>query len=360
MTVENKPTVTKKSFGKTPDGTQADIFTLTNAGGAEVRISNYGGVIVSVKVPDRNGEFDDVVLGYDTLDGYLNDRFFIGALIGPFGNRINKGKFSLNGTEIQLAQNRGGNHLHGGEIGFNKRVWDAEEFSDENGAGVRLKYLSKDGEENYPGNLSVTVTYTLTEENELKIDYSAETDKDTIVNFTNHSYFNLGGKNADDILGHMLHINGDHFLPTDETSIPTGEVRSVKDTPMDFTQPAKIGARIESDDAQLKLAAGYDQNWVLNKAGGELSLAARAYEPGSGRVMEVFTTEPGMQFYSGNRVEDMNGKDGRIHQKRSAFCLETQHYPDSPNHPHFPTTVLKPGEKFHSTTIYKFSTSDSA
>lgn len=349
-------TITKELFGNTPDGTAVDIYTLTNSTGAMARISNYGGVIVSLKMPDRSGELDDVVLGYDTLDGYLNDNFFMGALIGRYCNRIAEGKFSLNGHEIQLAQNRGGNHLHGGNVGFNRRVWNAEGRVENDEAILELTYFSPAGEEDYPGNVGVRVTYTLNNHNELAIDYYAETDADTLVNLTNHSYFNIGGKTSEDVLEHELYINGDHFLPVDDTLIPTGELREVKDTPMEFSEPTVIGARIEDDDEQLTLASGYDQNWVLNKnTAGELSLAARVYDPVSGRVMEVLTTQPGMQFYSGNRLADMHGKDGRVHQKRAALCLETQHYPDSPNKDHFPSTVLKPGEQYHQKTIYKFS-----
>lgn len=348
-------TISKDLFGKMPDGTEVDIYTLTNAAGAETRIATYGGVIVSLNVPDRNGELDDVVLGYDTLDGYVNDNFFMGALIGRYCNRIAAGKFKLNGKEIQLAQNRGGNHLHGGDVGFNKKVWNAESRVDGESAVLELSYFSPAGEENYPGNVGVKVTYTLTADNALEIDYYAETDADTLVNLTNHSYFNIGGKTSEDVLGHELYINADHFLPVDDTLIPTGEFRSVKDTPMDFLSPTVIGSRIENDDEQLKLASGYDQNWVLNKTReGELSIAARVYDPQTGRIMEVLTTQPGMQFYSGNRVADMHGKSGRVHQKRAALCLETQHYPDSPNKPEFPSTVLKPGEKYHQKTIYKF------
>ncbi len=353
MTTETKNPVTKKFFGKMPDGTGVDIFTLTNSKGAEVRITNYGGALVSLMMPDRTGEFDDVVLGYETLEEYINGNFFMGATIGRYCNRIAEGKFSLNGKDHVLAQNRGGNHLHGGDNGFHRRIWNAGPGNDN--ASLELRYFSPDGEENYPGNLRVKVTYTLTENNELKLDYFAVADKDTLVNLTNHSYFNLGGGKSEDILGHTLYIDGDKFLPVDDTLIPTGELRSVKNTPMDFTAPAPIGARIDQPDEQLELANGYDQNWVLNKTGGELSLAARVYEAASGRVMEVHTTKPGIQFYSGNRLQDMRGKNGRIHQKRAALCLETQYFPDSPNKPHFPSAVLRAGEEYDRTTIYKFS-----
>lgn len=353
---ELKTAVTKKPFGKMPDGTDVDIFTLTNSKGAEARITNYGGALVSLIIPDKTGEFDDVILGYETLDEYINGNFFMGALIGRYCNRIAEGKFSLSGTDHALAQNRGGNHLHGGNIGFHRRVWNASPGKDN--TSLELTYFSPDGEEDYPGDLRVKVTYTLSENNELRLDYFAVADKDTLVNLTNHSYFNLGGGRSEDILGHTLYINGDKFLPVDDTLIPTGELRSVKGTPMDFTEPmiaAAVGAQIDQPDEQLELANGYDQNWVLNKTGRELSLAARVYEAVSGRVMEVYTTKPGMQFYSGNRLQDMRGKNGRIHQKRAALCLETQYFPDSPNKPHFPSAVLRAGEEYNHTTIYKFS-----
>lgn len=350
-----EPIINRQPFGQMPDGTEIDIFTLVNSAGAEARISNYGGVIVSLKMPDRNGVLDDVVLGYDTLDGYLNDNFFMGALIGRYCNRIAAGGFSLNDKKYQLAQNRGGNHLHGGNVGFNKRVWKAENRVEGNDAILELTYFSPDGEEEYPGNVQVKVIYTLTAQNELKIDYLAETDKDTLVNLTNHSYFNLGGSASDSILDHMLQINADKFLPVDHTLIPTGALRRVENTPMDFISPAAIGARIQQPDEQLELASGYDQNFVLNRSGERLSYAARVEEPLSGRVMEVFTTKPGMQFYSGNRLQDMAGKNGRVHQARAAFCLETQFFPDSPNKPHFPSAVLTPGKKYRQTTIYQFS-----
>jgi aldose 1-epimerase len=355
INIEAKPSVKKEAFGKTTDGKAVEIYTLTNSKGAETRIMTYGGTLVSLKVPNRKGNFDDVVLGYDNLDGYLKDTFYIGCLIGRYGNRIAKGKFSLSGTEYSLVKNNGENHLHGGTNGFYKVIWKAKPAADKNGATLELTYLSKDGEEGYPGNLTVKVTYSLTENNDLKINYSATTDKDTVINLTQHSYFNLAGAGAGDILNHQLRINADRFTPTDSGSIPTGELRSVKATPFDFSMPTTIGARIEQADEQLKFGNGYDHNYVLNKNGQSLTLAAKVYEQTSGREMEVFTTEPAMQFYAGNFLADVKGKNGKIYRKRHGFCLETQHYPDSPNKPQFPTTVLKPNQKYFQTTIYKFT-----
>jgi len=353
MSAANSPSIHKEPFGKTEDGQAVDIYTLTNAAGAEARIMTYGGIVVSLKVPDRNGKLGDIVLGYDSLDGYLKNvgNPYFGALIGRYGNRIGKGKFTLNGHEYTLAQNNGENHLHGGNRGFDKVVWKAEEVKIAGNVGLALSYLSKDGEEGYPGNLSVRVIYTLTNDNELKIDYSATTDKDTVVNLTHHSYFNLAGSGT--ILNHELTINADRFTPIDQGLIPTGELRSVKNTPMDFTKPTAIGSRIDQKDEQLTFGKGYDHNWVLNK--GTSSPAARVYEPTSGRVIEVFTDQPGLQFYSGNFLDgSITGKYGQVYQQRSGFCLESQHFPDSPNKPSFPSTVLKPGMKYSTTTTYKF------
>jgi aldose 1-epimerase len=316
----------------------------------EIKITNYGGIITHIYVPDRNGNFDDVVLGHDTLEGYLNRSRYFGALIGRYANRIARGCFTLNGVRYSLATNNGANHLHGGLKGFDKVVWEAVEFDD----GVRLNYLSQDGEENYPGNLRATVTYSLTEENELRIEYFATTDKDTVVNLTNHSYFNLAG--GETILDHELTINADAFTPIDETLIPTGEIRNVKDTPMDFSSMTSIGARINSEYEQIRIAGGYDHNFVLRGNVGELNTAATLHDPKSGRVMEVSTTQPGMQFYSGNFLDgSLVGKGGRAYVKHSGCCLETQHFPDSPNKPSFPTTTLKPGQTYKTTTVYKFS-----
>lgn len=346
--------IEKGQFGRTNLG-QADVYTLTNANGCEVKITNYGGIVVSVKVPDKNGHLGDVVLGYETLKEYVENNPYFGALIGRCGNRIAKGKFTLNGKQYTLAVNNGENHLHGGIVGFDKVVWHAEEIKEADGVGLKLTYLSKDGEEGYPGNLSVTVRYLWTNDNELRIGYAATTDKPTVVNLTNHSYFNLACKG--DILGHELMINADRFTPVDEGLIPTGELRSVGGTAMDFRKSTAIGARIEQEDEQLKFGLGYDHNYVLNNYDGSLRVVARAYEPTTGRVLEVHTTEPGLQFYSGNFLDGtITGKYGTVYHKRHGFCLETQHFPDSPNKPSFPSTVLKPGEKYTSTTIYKFAT----
>ena len=353
-----KPGSTKKSsFGKAPDGEAVDLYTLTNKNGAEVEITNYGGSVVSVKVPDRNGKLGDVVLGFDSVDGYVNNTSYLGALIGRYGNRIGHAQFKLDGKTYTLAKNNGENTLHGGTKGFNKAVWTAKEIPAKDGQALELTYLSKDDEEGFPGNLHVRVIYTLTDSNALKINYTVTTDKDTVVNLTNHSYFNLAGPGSGDILDHVLMIEADKFTPVDSGLIPTGELGDVTGTPFDFRKPTAIGARINSDDEQIKLGGGYDHNFVLRKKPGDpFSLAARVVEPKSGRVMEVWTTEPGVQFYTGNFLDGSLKGKGVSYTKRSAFCLETQHFPDSPNKPEFPSTELKPGERYHSTTVYKFST----
>jgi len=347
----------KSAFGKMKDGQPVGLYTLTNTGGMEVAITNYGGVVVSIKAPDRSGKFADVVLGFDTFDAYLNNTPFFGALVGRYGNRIAKARFTLDGHEYHLAANDNGNTLHGGLKGFDKRLWNAKDVSTKEVPALELTYLSKDGEEGFPGNLSVTVTYSLTPKNELKIDYAATTDKDTVLNLTNHSYFNLAGQGEGDILSHLMMINGDRFTPVDATLIPTGELKSVAGTPLDFRKPTAIGARIDADDQQIKFGRGYDHNFVLNRKGGELILAARVTEPSSGRVLEVLTTQPGLQFYTGNFLDGtIHGKVGKVYPRRSAFCMETQRFPDSPNQPQFPTTALKPGKHFQSTTVFRFST----
>lgn len=339
-----------QDFGKTTDGTPVELYRLANSSGVEATIMTYGGTLVSLSTPDRNGRPGDIVLGFDKLEGYLGDHPYFGALIGRYGNRIAKGRFTLNGVEYKLAQNNGENNLHGGPRGFDRVVWQVRSAGPQS---LELGYLSKDGEEGFPGNLDVTVRYSLTDANELGIDYSATTDQDTVVNLTNHSYFNLACEG--DNLGHLLRLNADRMTPVDAGLIPTGELRSVAGTPFDFRQPVAIGARIDADDEQLKLGGGYDHNFVLNRSGEGLSQVAKAVEPKTGRVLELFSTEPGVQFYSGNFIGDMLGKGGRRYGRRSGFCLETQHYPDSPNHPSFPTTVLKPGQRYHSTTVHKFS-----
>ncbi|MFL7791075.1 MAG: aldose epimerase family protein [Anaerolineae bacterium] len=349
--------IAKEAFGKMANGTLVDLYTLTNASGMEAKITTYGGAVVSLLAPDRDGGLADVILGLETLEEYVEKSPFFGCITGRYANRIAKAKFTLNGIEYALAQNDGPNHLHGGVKGFDKVVWAAQEKSSDEGPGLELTYLSKDGEENYPGNLSVKVIYTLTNDDALRIDYLATTDADTIVNLTNHTYFNLADGGTVDVLGHELMIDADRFTPTDSTAIPTGELRSVAGTPMDFSQLTAIGARIEQDDEQLRFGHGYDHNWVLNSSDGSLALAARVREPVTGRMMEVYTTEPGIQFYSGNFLNGtITGKGGTVYRRRSGLCLETQHFPDSPNQPDFPSTVLKPGEIYQTTTIYKFTT----
>ena len=346
--------ISHTDFSSTPDGTPVQLFTLTNAKGMEARIATYGGTIVSLKTPDRNGTLADIVLGFDSLAGYLSPEPYFGALIGRYGNRIGHAKFTLGGKEYTLPKNDGDNTLHGGERGFDKRVWTAHELPD---GGLQLTYVSKDGEEGFPGNLTATVVYHLTDANELKIDYSATTDKPTVVNLTNHSYFNLKGAGTGDILDHLVTIHADRFTPVDAGLIPTGELRSVEGTPFDFRQSTAIGARIEKDDEQLKLGKGYDHNWVLNRRGNGLSLAAHVEEPTTGRVLEVLTTEPGLQFYTGNFLDGtLKGKGGSVYGHRSGFCLETQHYPDSPNKPRFPSTELKPRGHYKTSTVFRFST----
>lgn len=358
-------TVKREAFGTNGYGEAVECFTLTNESGLRVRIMNHGGVILSIETPDRNGVFADVVLGHDTAEEYTPYTPYFGCITGRFANRINGGAFVLDGKTYQLARNNNGkHHLHGGERGFDKRVWSATPLEEEN--GVQLEYLSPDGEENYPGNLSVRVTYTLSEQNELCLRYEAETDRATPVNLTNHTYFNLAGHTAGDCLGHQLMLCSDAFVVTDADSIPTGEIRSVTNTPFDFQAlPAAcehkratretIGTRIDSDDEQLRFGLGYDHNYCLQQTG-RLELAARVVEPQSGRVLETFTTEPGVQFYSGNHLEgDVRGKGGFIYPFRGGLCLETQHWPDSPNQPDFPNTILRPGDVFRSETVYRFS-----
>ena len=347
--------IDKQPFGTAPTGEPVDIYTLRNGKGAEARIMTYGGIVVSLKMPDKDGQFSDVVLGYDDLDSYVKKSPYFGALIGRYGNRIGGAKFTLDGTTYTLATNDGPNMLHGGLKGFDKRVWSATPGGSADGPQLILHYLSKDGEEGFPGNLDVTATFTLTHDNALRLEYMATTDKDTVVNLTHHGYFNLAGKG--DILSHVVMIPADRFTPVDSTLIPTGVLQPVENTPFDFRTATAIGARIGQDDEQLKFGKGYDHNWVINKTMGDLTLMARVTEPTTGRVMEVWSTEPGLQFYSGNFLDGtITGKGGRVYEHRDAFCMEPQHYPDSPNKPDFPTTELKPGEVYHNTIIYKFST----
>lgn len=343
-----------ESFGKLPSGEEVRLYTLKNANGMEARIMTYGGVVVSLKTPDRDGNLADVVLGFDDLAGYLGDEPYFGALIGRYGNRIGGAKFALDGKTYTLAVNNGPNALHGGLKGFDKVNWKVES------AGARslaLSYVSADGEEGYPGELRVKVTYTLTDNNGLRLDYEAVTSKPTVVNLTNHSYFNLKDDGASPILDEVLTLNADRFTPVDETLIPTGELRPVEGTPFDFRQPTVIGARIDADNDQIRYAGGYDDNWVINRTGDGLVKAATVYDPTTGRVMEVLTTQPGVQFYTANFLDGtLTGKGGIVYARRSALCLETQHFPDSPNKPEFPSTVLRPGETYSNTTIYRFST----
>ena len=345
--------IAEEPFG-TADGKPVALYTLENANGVQARICNYGGIVVSLKAPDRDGKFDDVVLGYDKLADYQKASPYFGCLVGRYGNRIAKGKFSLNGQQYSLVTNNYPNALHGGTKGFDKVVWDARPFQSAAGPALELKYVSKDMEEGYPGTLSVTAVYTLTKDNGLRLDYTATTDKDTVVNLTQHSYFNLacGG----DILGHEVMIDADKFTPVDATLIPTGELRPVAGTPFDFTKPTAIGARVNQTDEQLKFGGGYDHNWVLKKPMGKLEVIACVHEPKTGRVLEVLSTEPGLQFYCGNFLDGSNvGKGGRVYHFRNGFCMEPQHYPDSPNQPNFPSVVLKPGQTYKNTIIYRFS-----
>jgi len=355
--------VQRASFGTLPDGRGVEVFTLTTASGVEVRTIPYGAIILSIRVPDRAGKIDDVVLGFDTLDGYLKPPPYFGAVVGRYGNRIAKGQFAIDGATFHLATNNGPNHLHGGLRGFDKLLWHAEMFLRGNEAGVVYTLTSPDGDEGYPGTLNVKVTYTLSATNALTVDYDATTDKPTVVNLTQHSYFNLAGK--DDILGHRLTIDADRYTPVDATLIPTGELAPVEGTPFDFRQPTPVGARIDAANEQIKNGGGYDHNWVLGSGakasagrspeGIALRHAATLEDPGSGRTLDVSTTEPGLQFYSGNFLDGtLTGKGGRVYQKRAALCLETQHFPDSPNHPDFPSTVLRPGARYRSQTVFTF------
>jgi aldose 1-epimerase len=359
----------REPFGTTDWGDAVSVYTLKNAHGMEVRATDYGGIILSLRVADRDGRFDDVVLGYDSLKDYVRASPYFGAIIGRYGNRIAGGRFSLDGQTYTLARNNGPNHLHGGLRGFDKVVWAVEPFESRDGVGLVFRYASPDGEEGYPGILRAQVTYTLTDRNELIFDYHATTDRATPVNLTQHSYFNLAGDGKGDILGHAVTLNADHFTPVDSTLIPTGEIKSVGGTPFDFRTATPIGARIDRDDEQLRYGRGYDHNFVLNKGGkggkggtggtggtGDPTLAARVYEPGSGRVMEIYTTEPGLQFYSGNFLDGtLRGKNGVVYRHRYGFAMETQHFPDTPNQPAFPSAILRPGEEYRSRSIYKFA-----
>ena len=348
--------VKKQAYGKMPDGAEVDLYTLSNVNGMQAGIITYGGTVVSLTAPDRNGKYADVVLGMDDLAGYMKATAFFGALIGRYGNRIGHAQFTLDGNTYKTPANDNGNTLHGGPAGFDKHVWTVVPGSNSpDGPTLELTYVSKDGEAGFPGTLTAKVFYTLTSKNELKIDYTATTDKPTVVNLTNHSYFNLAGAGEGDVLSHEVTIFADRYTPVDANLIPTGELRPVAGTPFDFTKSTAIGARIEANDEQIKFGKGYDHNWVLNKGFAFVTKAAEVYEPKSGRVMEVWTAEPALQFYTANFLDGTLQGKGKTYIRRGALCMETQHYPDSPNHPSFPTTELKPGETYQTTTVYRFS-----
>ncbi len=358
MSSLSSASVTSASFGNLPDGREATLYTLTNSNGMVVKITNYGGTITSILVPDKEGNMGDVTLGYDSVEEYVAGNPFFGAIAGRYANRIAKGKFKIDGATYTLAINNGENHLHGGIEGFDKKLWDTTSFENEQGVGITLEYVSPDGEEGYPGTLTSRVTYTLTDDNAIQIDYESTTDKSTVINLTNHAYFNLKDGGASDILGHEMHIIADQYVPTDAGNIPLGELADVEGTPFDFRTAMAIGARIEEDDIQLEYGFGYDHNYVLNKDGEGLQLAAEVYDAASGRFMEVLTMEPGVQLYTGNHLAkgSFKRRDGGVYGIRSGFCLETQHYPDSPNQSHFPSPRLDPGETYKTTTVYRFST----
>jgi aldose 1-epimerase len=357
MTHAADSSITAKPFGTTTEGQKVTQYTLTNAKGSSVSIINYGGIVTSLKVPDRNGKFSDVVLGFKTLADYEKKSPYFGALIGRYGNRIAKGEFTLDRETYHLARNNNGQSLHGGLKGFDKVVWNATPVETKQGPSLKLTYVSKDGEEGYPGTLAVTATYTLSNKNDLKLVYRAKTDKATIVNLTHHSYFNLAGQGSGDILNHLVTIHANKYTPVDKVLIPTGKLAAVKGTPFDFRKATPIGARINEVNEQLKNGKGYDHNWIADKLPGHLGMIARVEEPNSGRVMEVISTEPGVQFYSGNFLDGtIIGKGNKVYGFRDGFCFEPQHFPDSPNHKNFPTTVLRPGETYKNTIIYRFST----
>ena len=353
------PTSTMKQepFGKLQDGTAVNLYTLTNAKGVTMTVTNYGGRITSLKVPDKSGKMEDIVLGFDNLDGYLAENPYFGALIGRYGNRIGGAQFKLDGKVYHLAKNDGPNSLHGGIKGFDKVFWAGSDVSAKDAQALSLRYVSNDGEEGYPGTLTSMVTYTLTSNSELKIEYVATTTADTVLNLTNHSYWNLAGAGSGDILKHQMTIEASKFTPVDKTLIPTGKLENVEGTPFDFRKATAIGERIEKDDQQLKYGKGYDHNYCIDGADGSLKRCAQVTDPSTGRSMEILTTQPGVQFYTGNFLDGtIKGKGGKVYGHRGAFCMETQHYPDSPNKPEFPTTVLKPGQEYRQTTVYRFTT----
>lgn len=352
----SKSSISKQDFGETLKGKPVEIYTLRNANGAEARIMTYGGIVQSLKLPDRNGKLDDIVLGYDDLAGYLSEKGYFGPLIGRYGNRIGGAKFSLAGRTYTLADNNNGHSLHGGKKGFDKVVWQvASAQVGEHGPELKLAYLSPDGEEGFPGNLKVVAEYTLTDENELRLKFSATTDKATVVNLIHHSFFNLRGQGHGDVLDHEVMIHANQITPVDKGLIPTGEFADVTGTPFDFRRPATIGSRINGSDPVLRYGSGYNHNWVINKPAGKFGLQARVVEPVSGRIMEVWSDEPGLQFYAGNLLDgSVKGKGGVAYRSHAGFCMEPQHYPDSPNKPQFPSVVLKPGETYQNVIVYKF------
>ncbi len=355
MTAEAGTRIEKKVWGTTPEGRTAELFTLSRDGAPTVAVTSHGACIVSILAPDRDGQRADVTLGYEDLAGYLQDTAHLGAVVGRYANRIAEGKFTLGGRTYELARNNGPNHLHGGPGGFGRRLWTPRVVTGPEGDALELTYVSADGEEGYPGTLTATVVYSLTAEGGLRLDYSATTDAPTVLNLTNHAYFNLAGEGSGDVLGHEMQIEADAFTPVDGTLIPTGGVRPVDGTPFDFRKPVALGARIDAPDPQLQVGGGYDHNFVLRGAPGELRLAARVYEPHSGRVLEVLTTQPGVQLYTGNFLDGtIVGKSGRPYEKRGGFCLETQHFPNSPNQPEFPSVVLEPGGRYEQTTVFRF------
>ena len=351
----SRPSVTRAPFGTLADGTAVELFTLANAGGLEIRAMTYGAIIVSLKTKDRTGKLDDIVLGYDNVAGYVKQNPYFGTIVGRYGNRIAKGQFTIDGKTYTLAKNNGPNHLHGGLKGFDKAVWKGEPFQKGDTVGVVFTHTSPDGDEGYPGKLDARVTYTLSNANELRVDYHATTDKPTHVNLTQHTYFNLAGDGARDILGHELTLAADRYTPVDSTLIPTGELAPVAGTPFDFRKPQAIGARIEAAHEQIKHGGGYDHNWVLNRTGDGLVKAIEVHEPTTGRTLQIATTEPGVQFYTGNFLDGtITGKGGHVYKRRYGFCLETQHFPDSPNQPNFPSTLLRPGQEYKTSTTFTF------
>jgi len=349
-----KRTVMQQNYGTLTDGRTAHLYTLTNANGVKATLTDYGAILVSLETPDRDGKLADITLGYDSLEGWLSNTSYFGSTVGRYGNRIAKGKFTLDGKTYTLATNNNENHLHGGIKGFDKVLWDAKLIERRGAAGVEFTYTSPDGEEGYPGNLKASVTYTLTDKNELRVEFDAVTDKPTVVNLVHHSYWNLTGDPSNTILDHELMLAADHFLPVDEGLIPTGELRPVKGTPFDFTQPTKIGARVNADNQQLKYGGGYDHCWVFRNQTGKVAPGATLYDPSTGRAMDILTDQPGVQFYCGNFLDgNVKGKGGVEYQFRTGLCLETQHYPDSPNKPKFPSAVLRPGETYHHTMVLR-------